>query len=379
MDPIHPLPDVDVEQAAKAVDHATWLTGPERNDADRLGWTSLPSLGIDTEFVREKTYYPRPGLVQLSDGQQVWLLDPIDPEPPSHLRDALNCQGTLKILHSVGEDLEVLQLVTGTLPAPLFDTQIGAAMLGHPLQMRYEHLVEQCFGVALPGGQARSDWCQRPLSQSLLSYAAQDVIWLPRLQQLLAEKLDRLGRLAWLEEDCQRLLSSASASDTSSAAARVKGAGRLNDGQLARLEALAKWRLEEAKRRDLPKSFIIRDEHLLTLAETSASPRAISDAIQALPPSIQRRYKGTIETMLSHPPNGDYQRPSELIALSKEEQALVKELQQATRKVADELGVDPALLASRKALLKLIREERPDWVNGWRGQWLQPLLRQTLG
>lgn len=360
------------QEAGKAVSSARLVTEPpELEDlAERLCGES--AVGLDTEFVRERTYHPRPGLVQISEGRSVQLLDAVQMKRMPGLANLLKSAATTKIFHSVGEDLEVIRILTGTVPRPLFDTQIAAAMLGHPLQTRYEHLVGEVLGVELAGGKARSDWTRRPLSSDLLTYAAQDVIWLRRLYEALAEALERRRRLAWLEEDCERLVQAAEANETEPALLRVKGAGRLDDPQLAVLSALADWRDCEARTRDLPRSFVIRDEGLIALAiaEPGSSLRGV---LQALPPPVQRRYASRLQSLVASAETEGFERPGSLIALSPEQRDWIKQAQKHVAGMASELGIEPALLASRRDLTRLARGERPSWMTGWRGELLEDL------
>jgi len=361
------LSDKQISAAQSAVDHAIWVGPADAGSQSEPDWRAR-TLGIDTEFVRERTFYPKPGLIQLSDGDRVWLIDPIERSDFSSLESVLLDSDTTKILHSVGEDLEIFRILTGVLPQPLFDTQIAAAMLGNPLQCRYEHLVEQCFGVELAGGQGRSDWCHRPLAPRLLEYAAQDVIWLPRLHEILRESLDRSGRLPWLEEDCQRLIDRAGTNQSGQPILRVKGAGRLRDSQLGWLDRLAQWRDTEAQRRDLPRSFVVRDEALLDLAENAEQAGSFAQATAALPHPVRRRYGETFQRLLEAGPTAGFQRPPELTQLTQEQRQAVKQAQNEVRDIAEELGIEPALIASKRELTRLIRGERPDWLNGWRAE-----------
>lgn len=340
---------------------AAWVGAHPALSEAAAHWQTRPWLGLDTEFVRERTYYPRPGLVQVSDGERVWLVDALADLPWPALAETLSHPDTTKVLHSVGEDLEVLKLLTQGQPQPLFDTQIAAAMLGRPLQLRYEHLVEEIFGAALPGGKARSDWCQRPLADDLLQYAAADVIWLPRLAEHLAGQLQACGRLSWLEEDCDRLLRSAQAASIHPVV-RVKGAAGLDDEALAMAARLAAWRDEVAQARDLPRSFVVRDEQLLALAKEGPS------ALSGLPMPAQRRHGAALRALLDSGPEPDFTRPVELVALTPEDRAAIKALQDKVTKTATELGVEPAVLASKKQLTRVVRGERPDWLDGWRGE-----------
>jgi ribonuclease D len=323
--------------------------------------------------VRERTFFPRPGLIQASDGAQVWLLDAVALDQMPALGELLDHRDQIKILHSVGEDMEVFRILTGTVPDPLFDTQVAAAMLGHPLQLRYEQLVAEALDVELAGGKARSDWCRRPLSRDLLTYAAQDVIWLPRLQQYLSERLERAGRLDWLIEDCARLVESARSDDPAQPLLRVKGAGRLPDPALAVLERLAEWRERVSRERDLPRSFVIRDEDLMRLAEGAVKGR-IDEALRALPDPVRRRYRDRLIEMLEIDSPPDFVRPPALMPLSPEQRDWISRAQQGVRKIAEDLSIDPALIASKRELTRIARGEHPDWLDGWRGPLLSELL-----
>ncbi|MFP4277909.1 MAG: ribonuclease D [Wenzhouxiangella sp.] len=364
---------VDRDHADQAVAQAGLRSQPGELAAAAEDWASAPAVGLDTEFVRERTFYPRPGLIQASDGHKVWLLDAVELAKMPELGDLLNDRQRTKILHSVGEDMEVFRILTNTVPDPLFDTQIAAAMLGRPLQLRYEQLVAETLGVELAGGKARSNWCKRPLTRDLLTYAAQDVIWLPRLYQYLAEQLQTAGRLHWLHEDCARLVQSARTDDPGSPLLRVKGAGRLSDAALAVLERLAEWREQTARQRDLPRSFVIRDDDLLRLAEQAA--RGLLDqTLRALPDPVRRRYRDQIAAIAEQEAPSNFTRPAALVALHPDQRAWIAEAQQSIRTLAENMGIEPALIASKRELTRIARGEHPDWLDGWRG----PLLGEAL-
>jgi len=331
---------------------------------DRLG--HCRAVGIDTEFVRERTYFPQPGLIQLSDGSEVFLLDPVAVAQMPDLGVLLGDTTTTKILHSVGEDMEIFRIVAGAVPRPLFDTQIAAAMLGYPLQTRYESLVGDVLGLELAGGKARSNWLKRPLSPDLLVYAGQDVIWLPLLHDLLAEALDKHGRLEWLQEDCARLVQNAENGSGDAAVTRVKGAGRLPDEALAVLSALAEWRDNQAQARDLPRGFVIRDEALIALAAARTEDQ-LEQNLRTLPRPVQRRYADRLKGLIQSVDTTNFERPAALMSLDREQRDAVKQAQATVAEIAAGLGVEPALLASRRDLSRLARGESPDWMSGWRG------------
>lgn len=364
------LPRTSLSHAYRAVEEALWVDSIEAYEGMLETLSHQPSIGIDTEFVRERTFFPRPGLIQISDGIHVWLVDVVQLKDHQHLASLITSKNSQKILHSVGEDLEILSLLTANYPKPLFDTQMAAALLGFPLQMRYEHLVEVIFGDTLPGGQARSNWCQRPLSPALLAYAAQDVIYLPSMAGILADALDRKGRLAWLEEDCQRVVDTKDI--PTEPLLKVKGAGRLNKNAMAYAASLARWREQQARQRDLPKSFVLKDDLLLELA-TRADETSPARALESLKHLISRWLEG-LTVALQTTDVGAFQVPEELIPLTSEQRQCLKDYQAKVAKLAEEMNVDPGVLASKRQLTRLIRGEMPDWLSGWRG----PLLKDTL-
>lgn len=332
------------------------------------------ALGLDTEFVRERTYHPVPGLLQFSDGDQVWLLDPIALRESHPARELLHSilerSDTAKILHGAGEDLEVLHRVAGTLPRPLFDTQVAAALLGHPLQTRYETLAGELLGVEFPGGLGRNDWTRRPLPADWIEYACNDVIALPAMRELLAERLDRLGRLEWLMQDCERMLERFTQSDPP--ILRVKGAAGLNDEALARAAAMAEWREQRARERDLPRGFIASDALLLELARQAQTN--IVEFCRATPPH-RVPDAGLREELLeiARRPPQPFQRPPELEPIGPKQRARIKKLQAWVGERAAELGIEPAVLASRRDLTRLVQNANSDCLRGWRGEVLAGL------
>lgn len=367
------LPTVTLSHAPLAVEQAHWLKSDADYERVSAHLATQPSIGIDTEFVRERTFYPSPGLVQLSDGHSVWLVDVVNLEDHTPLKALLDQPRATKILHSVGEDLEILSLLTGSYPEPLLDTQVAAAFLGFPAQMRYEHLIEQVFGVDLPGGQARSNWCQRPLSASLLAYAAQDVIYLPLLAEALCEQLDRIGRLGWVQEDCARLIDQKKRAHQQPPVLRVKGAGRLPKIPMAYVERLAQWRDQEAKARNLPRSFILKDDVLLDLA-TQTDRLGAPEAIAKLKGILKRFAEPCLEVLESTKPD-DFEIPTALLPLTPDQKQMLKSWQLRIAELASSLNIEPSLIASKKELTRLLQGDSPDWLLGWRG----PMVRDQLG
>jgi ribonuclease D len=194
-----------ISEALFAAEHPVLLESTAQMQLALKEWKSSSVLGIDTEFVRERTYRADLGLVQVSDGRTAWLVDPVCLDPLDSLSELMNQLETTKILHSSSEDLEVLLHTLGALPEPMVDTQIACAMLGQPLQMAYRHAVKWLFDVEIDKDQTRSNWCRRPLNSNQLRYAAMDVVLLPMMLRELQPRLEDAGRWEWLQEDVARL------------------------------------------------------------------------------------------------------------------------------------------------------------------------------
>lgn len=171
-------------------------------------WNTLDFIALDTEFIRVTTFYPIAGLVQISDGAETYLLDPLLINDWQPLADVFNNQQVVKVLHACNEDLEVFALLVGALPAPLFDTQIAAGYLNIGFSMGYSRLVQQLLEIELPKGETRSDWLQRPLSDLQVLYAAQDTAHLVDVYGALAQQLSE-QKYAWVIEDGAALVAAA--------------------------------------------------------------------------------------------------------------------------------------------------------------------------
>lgn len=354
-------------------DRLIHIDTPEAIERYREALVSSTALGMDTEFVRERTFYPLPGLLQFSDGDSIWLLDPVqldgDPGLGGLLAELMGNDAQVKILHSVGEDLEIIDMVCGQLPEPLFDTQIAAAMLGWPLQLRYETLAAELVDASFPGGLGRNNWRRRPLPAEWLEYAANDVIALPEMHQRLSERLEAAGRLAWHREDCRRLVEQARA--TVDPIGRIRGAERLDDAALARLATLARWRDAQARERDLPRAFVVPDPALLELARRNPADPAALERIDAFRAGQARRFGKQILELLEQPDTA-FVRPNELHPLDVEQRERIRALQDQVRETAERLGIEPALIASKRELTRIVQGTRPDWLDGWRGEFLDP-------
>ncbi|HVR97290.1 MAG TPA: ribonuclease D [Thermoanaerobaculia bacterium] len=339
-------------------------------------WKELPALGLDTEFVRERTFFHRLGLIQVADGEAVYLIDPLKVTDLAPLAEVLRAPGTVKVLHSASEDVEVFYRGLGAVPEPLFDTQVAAALAGAGAFLSYQKLVSALFGVELPKGETRTDWLARPLSEAQLTYAAEDVAFLLPLYERLRHDLSALGRLPWALEDSAALLDTGRfEEDLDAAWLRIKGAGRLNRRQLAALQALAAWREREARQRDLPRNFVLKEGLLLALAtRRPATPREVRklpdfDAGQAA--RDETTWLETLHQTESLPEDALPSRVSQT-PFSPGLKELSQRLRERARQTAEALGIPPEILAPRRTLDALLRRaldpdpRLPPDLQGWR-------------
>ena len=232
---------------------------------DRL--SKQPFIAVDTEFMRENTYWPELCLLQVASSEEAAAIDPnadIDLTPILNLM--VDNKDVLKVFHAGGQDLEIIHNLTGKVPIPLFDTQIAAMALGHGEQIGYSNLIESLLGHSLDKGARFTDWSRRPLDKRQIDYAIADVTHLATIFPRMVDRLRKNGRGAWLDEEMERLADPSSfAFDAQDAWKRLKLPSR-NPAVLGRLKALAAWRENEARSKNLPRGRILKDDTMGELA-----------------------------------------------------------------------------------------------------------------
>jgi ribonuclease D len=227
-----------------------------------------PFVAVDTEFMRESTYYPELCLIQIADTEEAAAIDPkaqgLDMQP---LLDLLvDNEDVLKVFHAGGQDIEIIYNLTGKTPHPLFDTQVAAMALGQGEQIGYSNLVDSWLGIQIDKGARFTDWSRRPLDQRQVDYAIGDVTHLARIFTKMLERLRKTGRGQWLDQEMERLADPANyANDPDVAWRRVRVSSRKPE-VLGRLKAIARWRELEAQSKDLPRGRIMKDETIADLA-----------------------------------------------------------------------------------------------------------------
>lgn len=356
-----------------------WIDHP---DALREHLARRPTrVALDTEFVRERTWWPVLALVQIGFDDTVLLVDPTIEGMPEAIAELLADASVLKIMHSPSEDLVAFGHSCRALPAPLFDTQAAAALCGAGAGLGYQKLVQAELGVALDKGEQRSDWLRRPLSASQQEYAADDVRHLHALHDRLAARLAALGRDAWLEEDAARTLRNAADERIDPwPHLGVRPAQDFDAASQARLLRLLRWREATARERDLPKNWVIDQPLALKLAEHPPEDfAALRDWLEATPKS-PRKLARELWAALTTPLDDEASMPPVRRDSSIDKQKL-KKLQQAVADVAAQHDLPEGLLASRRwleALLEHPQAEWPDALQGWRQALLAEKFAPTL-
>ncbi|SEK45626.1 ribonuclease D [Atopomonas hussainii] len=352
-----------------------WITDDQGLREACAHWQQQPVLALDTEFMRTETFYPEAGLIQLSDGQTVWLLDPLPITTWQPFAQWLESPNTLKVLHSCSEDLEVLQRLCAALPTPLFDTQLAAAFLGLGHSMGYARLVHEVLGLELPKGETRSDWLQRPLSEMQIRYAAEDTLHLFELYQALEARLDATKR-GWLLDDCAEQIAAARLSkDPREAYLDVKLAWKLRPQQLAVLRELCAWRETEARRRNVARNRLLRERSLWPLARFQPDNLVALARIEDMHPRTVRQDGETLLQLMAAGkavPQSDWPETPEP-PMGPEVSAVLKRLRNIGKEKAEQLAMAPEIMLRKKALEALLRSgykdgdyRLPDDFNGWR-------------
>lgn len=314
-------------------------------------WKKAPALAIDTEFVRTRTFFPRLGLIQVSDGNETCLIDPLAISSLETLEDVLQAPKVIKVLHSCGEDLEVFYHRFGTIPHPLFDTQIGAAFAGVGNSLGYSRLVHETFSVDLPKEETRSNWLKRPLTEAQMIYAALDVAYLLPLFHRLRKELQQLGRVDWMDQEIQQLSDPERFLPDPEEVFRKFAHPAMSPIELAALKALSAWREKEARQRDLPRNFVLPQKALIEIAKKRPSTQAQLEQLRILKPHELRRFSESVLGILHEVDKVPREELPEKIRRPRDltpHRSQVERFRAALAKKAKKLGMAPELIANRK-------------------------------
>ena len=338
-------------------------------------FASAEFVTVDTEFMRENTYWPELCLVQIADDKEAAAIDPladgIDLQP---LWDLLcDNEDVLKVFHAGGQDVEIVYNFTGKTPHPIFDTQIAMMAISQSEQIGYANLVESWLNITVDKGARFTDWSRRPLTDRQIEYAIGDVTHLSKIFPKILNKLIKTGRGGWLDAEMDKLADPANyANDAGQAWKRIRSPGR-NAQVLGRLKALAAWREGEAQHKNIPRGGIMRDETLADIAGHPPKKQADLVKIRGLSKGwkdndIGGRLMEALED--AEPLDADEMpaKPQRRPGLTKDA-SLVSDLLKLLLKIrAKESGVAPRLIARAQELELLAAGVREDLLilEGWR-------------
>lgn len=349
--------------------------------------TKARVVAVDTEFIRERTYYPKLCLVQMATESESVAIDPLAISDLSCLRDLLLDKDITKVFHACTQDLEVLLNALGIVPAPVFDTQLAAAFLGQRQQLGYGALVEAYCNVRLPKAESLTDWSRRPLDEEQLRYAEDDVIYLPQIYDRMIGELTRTDRLSWLGPEMAALTDAAHVTrDPQQAYLHLKRSSSLTRKQLAVAREVCAWRESTAARRNVPRKWVVTDEVLVELCKRV--PRTVERLrrIRGTEQLGERDAQGLVAAVTRgaecdparYPKVAHRDRPTP------EMESVIDLMYAMLRIVSDKSGIAPQLIATRDDLHDLaLGKADARLLTGWRrelaGDTLLRLLSGELG
>jgi ribonuclease D len=330
-----------------------------------------PYLIIDTEFIRQTTYYPILALLQVYDGKTIALIDPVAIKDLSPLFDICFDPNIVKVLHSARQDMEIFYNICGKLPTPVFDTQIAAALLGYGSQIGYAALAKAVLDIELDKSQTRTDWLKRPLTQKQLDYAGNDVRYLEQIYKIQKQQLQDQHRLSWLENDFNFLTEQETYQvDKLNLWKKIRGFNRLKPEQLVILQYLVAWREDIAIEKNLARKKVIHDDFLLEIAIQKPTHHNELANFQCLSERLVRIYGKTLIQLVNqalNSPKENWPKQPKRIQLNQQQDAMTDCLMAINHLCADNNNISPNCLCNRKELEKLVLGKRSLGIlSGWR-------------
>lgn len=344
-------------------------------------------IAVDTEFLRERTYFPKLCLVQVAAGDHIAAIDPILIEDLSPLAALFEDSSVTKVFHACGQDLEVLLDGMGVVCAPVFDTQLAAAFLGLRQQVSYASLVESYCGVRLAKAESLTDWSRRPLDPEQLTYAEDDVRYLPGIYERMMAELVEKDRLSWVAPEMDALCDlSHIRRDPRESYLRLRRAGSLTRRQLAVAREVCAWREETAARRDLPRKWVASDEVIVEVCKRTPTTLDRLRRIRGTDQIGEREARGLLEAVARGAacPADECPKIARHARPSADVESVVDLMYAVLRLVSEQSGVATQLIATRDELLDFAQSrEGSPLATGWRhelaGATLERLLAGEVG
>lgn len=352
-------------------------------------WRQLPLIALDTEFQRVETFYPIAGLIQVADDHQCYLIDPLEISDFSALAELFQNKSVIKLMHAATEDLELFLKEIGVLPEPVFDTQLGAALLNWGFSMGLQRMLEEKLDVRMEKHETTSNWLQRPLTSSQEHYAALDVAYLPEIYAMQEKELTERDTYEWAIQENNAMLENALVDDVEgySYYKRFTQMWRCPEHKLAALRDLTAWRERVARDRDVPRNRILRNQAILQIIENW--PRNLSE-LSRLDEIKKRVLRTDGERILSFLQGGmESAKANKPDPIAKPLHFFwnkhLKKLKAIARHSAEEHVIAPEILLRRKELELLIRSgvdggeyQLPDQMTVWRQKLIGPALLDEL-
>ena len=349
------------------------ITTTDELEAACLRLARHPFVTVDTEFLRETTFWPILCVVQLASDDEALAIDALaeglDLQPLLRL---MADEDIVKVFHAARQDLEIFWKLSGVLPTPLFDTQVAAMVCGYGDQVSYSELVQSVCRVAIDKSSRFTDWARRPLAEAQVDYAIGDVTYLRDIYKALTARLKATGRQSWLEDEMKVLNSPATYEQHPERAWERHKSRARKPRDLATLMELAAWRESEAQARDVPRSRVLKDDVLIELA--TAAPRTVEALgnLRAFPRGMERSRAGS--EILAAIERGLARDPKTLPKIERERRnganvgATVELLKVLLRQVSEESGVAGKLIASVDDLESIASNDKADVaaLSGWR-------------
>ena len=322
-------------------------------------------IAIDTEFMRERTYFAKLCLVQVATPSSIYCIDTIFND---NLKEFWNCiSNSSCIFHSARQDLEVIFQNSDLLPKKIFDTQIAAGLVGFEPQISYANLVEKLCGKVLKKSQTRANWEKRPLSKEMISYACEDVEFLLEMHAILLEKLKKMDRISWAEEDSKSLNNcNLYKFDSNEAINRIKSAKYLSGQTKKAIHLLLKWREKKAIEKNLPRQWILRDKTLVNIASTSIDLSGDFSNIKDISERFIKKNGDEVIKILekSRISAEDYLPENKI---NEKQKKIMAEMQKFIIKTSKSLNIAPEIIATKKEIkLYLMEKNKSKLVKGWR-------------
>ena len=322
-------------------------------------------IAIDTEFMRERTYFAKLCLVQIATPSSIFCIDTISND---NLKEFWNCiSNSSCIFHSARQDLEVIFQNSDLLPNKIFDTQIAAGLVGFEPQISYANLVEKLCGKVLKKSQTRANWEKRPLSKEMISYAREDVEFLLEMHAILLEKLKKLDRISWAEEDSKSLNNcNLYKFDSNEAINRIKSAKYLSGRTKKAIHLLLKWRENKAIEKNLPRQWIIRDKTLVNIASTSIDLSGDFSNIKDISERFIKKNGDEVIKILEKSRISAEDYPPEN-KMNEKQKKIMAEMQKFIVKISKSLNIAPEIIATKKEIkLYLMEKNKSKLIKGWR-------------